>query len=212
MPAALELPPEMLDAGDGPPPPDDFDDFGGGRDDEDEGGDDAPTPGRGWVTLATFWHPAEAHIARLRLEAGGIACVLLDELTAATNVFAIAVGGVKLQVPRAQSAQAARLLGKAAPREAASPTTVLARFGRLGDAKAAACVVEAAGLDADVRPLALRVPRWVDRLAAGLPAGWAARLSPAAELIVPTAAAAPAAAALRPTPFAANLTAAARRL
>ena len=215
MPAVLETPPERLDTGGGGGiglPPDDWDrgDRGGGDDDSDD--EDFSAPGRRWVTLATFWHPAEAHIARLRLESGGVACLLLDELTAATNVFAIAVGGVKLQVPEAQRERARRLLSGTRPAATAASDdgVAVARFARGRDATAAACVVEAAGMVAEVVVLAPAVPRWVARLAAKLPPHLAARVAPAAEVRVPTGDVAAAAATLRTTPFAAGLTSAAR--
>ena len=221
MPAALELPPPTAapDHGGDGLPPDDWDSGGGGGGDDDgddsrdEDADDFFAPGRRWVTLATFWHPAEAHIARLRLEAGGVVCVLLDELTAATNVFAIAVGGVKLQVPQSQSEQAARLLNsvRLGGGDGDGPIA-LARFGRLVDAKAAACVVEAAGLTADVRPLA-EAPWRIAGLAgfvARLPPQVRAWVSPTAEVVVAAEDLAAAAASLRRTPFAARLTYAAR--
>ena len=189
----------QVDGGGDLPPPDDFDndDGGGGGDDESDDGDDFHSARVEWVTLAAFWHPAEAHIARLRLEAAGVACVLLDELTAATNVFAIAVGGVKLQVPRSQSSRAAKLLRDV--RQENEPQVVaVARFGRLIDAKAAACVVEAAGLTAEVAALHVQAPA----LAAYLPPRLVALLWPTAELRVAPADQAAAVAALQGTPYA----------
>src|SRR5690606_31344886 len=116
---------------------------GGGGGGDGEGG----RPGdRRWVTLATFWHPTQAHIARLRLESAGVACVLLGELTTATHVLAIATGGVKLQVPRAQFERAVRLLRRQPELGRPEPRVALADYERIIEAKAAACVVEAAGL------------------------------------------------------------------
>ena len=58
--------------------------------------------------MATFFNPTQAHLARLRLESEGIDCVILDEFMAA-HVFAVAVGGIKVQVPaeRVEEARAA---------------------------------------------------------------------------------------------------------
>ena len=227
MPAVLEPPettgvddadrdPVEHDGGRNLPP----DRGGGGGGGGDDGGDDG-RDGEGffarhrpWVTLATFWHPAEAHIARIRLESAGVVCVLLDEFTAATNVFAIAVGGVKLQVPRAQVGRAAALLRAARldhhlaadldVDEVFDPDELVAvaRFGRLLDAKAAACIVEAARLDAEAAAIDPDAPY----LGLILPAKWAARLWPSAELRVARRDVADAARALRATPYAAGLT------
>lgn len=108
-----------------------------------DGGDGDPSPGdRGrWVTLASFLHPAEAHIARLRLEAAGVACVLLDEMMAATNCLALAIGGVKLQVPAADAERAGILLRRFMP-EMVPP---LASYRTRKLATMAACVAEAVG-------------------------------------------------------------------
>jgi hypothetical protein len=47
----------------------------------------------------TFTHPTELAVLRARLEADGIDCLVLDQLTAQVNPFySNAIGGVKLQV------------------------------------------------------------------------------------------------------------------
>ena len=52
-----------------------------------------------FVTIMTFTHPTELAVLRTRLEADGIECLVLDELTAQVNPFySNAIGGVKLQV------------------------------------------------------------------------------------------------------------------
>lgn len=98
---------EAISPSDGSPPVDDggFDDFDGGEPDDDFNGDGRPIR---WVTIATFFNPTQAHLARLRLESEGIDCVILDEFMAA-HVFAVAVGGIKVQVPaeRVEEARAA---------------------------------------------------------------------------------------------------------
>jgi hypothetical protein len=94
------------DPADLPPgePPDDGDDGGGGSDDDDG------EPVR-WVTVAAFDHPAAAHLARLRVEAEGIDCVLLDENLVATDwLVSNAVGGIKLQVPAPDAARARAMI------------------------------------------------------------------------------------------------------
>src|SRR5688572_16682195 len=60
-----------------------------------DGGDDAR-----WAVAATFSHPLEAHVARIRLESEEIDCFLEDEYMIATDwLYSNAIGGVKLLVP-----------------------------------------------------------------------------------------------------------------
>lgn len=68
--------------------------------DGDDGDDGEPVR---WVTVATFWNPAEAHIARIKLESEEIDCVIVDENLVATQwLWANAIGGIKVQVPEDQ--------------------------------------------------------------------------------------------------------------
>jgi hypothetical protein len=84
------------------PPIDFYDDDGDGDDDGDHSR---------WLTVATFWEPTEAHIARLKLESEEIDCMILDENLVATYWFwANAVGGIKLQVREADFSSACRAL------------------------------------------------------------------------------------------------------
>ncbi|HTL28438.1 MAG TPA: hypothetical protein VL282_04435 [Tepidisphaeraceae bacterium] len=77
---------------------------------DDEGDDDDRDPTR-WVTVATFWQPTHAHIARLKLESEDIDCVIIDENLVATDwLYANAVGGIKLQVHEGDAARARELL------------------------------------------------------------------------------------------------------
>lgn len=81
------------------PPPQDIDH------DEDDGDGDR------WLTVASFWQSAEAHIARLKLESEEIDCVIIDEnLVAMDWFFASAVGGIKLQVREGDFARASGFL------------------------------------------------------------------------------------------------------
>jgi hypothetical protein len=63
----------------------------------------------GWVTIATFVEPTEAHLARTRLEADGIRCVLTNEFLARV-LPSTAVGGVRLLVAPADQRRARDLL------------------------------------------------------------------------------------------------------
>jgi len=92
---------ESLDADPPDLPPEDFD-F--------DGDDESNDPIR-WTTVATFWNPTEAHIARLKLESEEIDCMIVDENIVATQwLWASALGGIKLQVPEEELIRARGLL------------------------------------------------------------------------------------------------------
>ena len=94
-----------------PPPVDPPDDGGGGGGDDDGAGDDGSGDRIDWVTVASFNDAASAHVARLRVEAEGIACFIADEnIGVVAWHYAIATGGIKLQVPREDAARAALAL------------------------------------------------------------------------------------------------------
>ena len=141
--STLPPPPRTARPPDLPGGPGDPHDGGGGdsRDDDRE-------PVR-WVTLACFMHAAEAHIARLRLESAGVACVLLDEHMGGTQCLSLAVGGVKLQVPAGEAERALELLRRLCP-GAVAPEPPLAVAGDRATATMIACVAEAAGSACDV--------------------------------------------------------------
>ncbi len=64
------------------------------------------------VTIATFSYPAQAHVARTKLETEGIlAFVADDNLIAADWLYSNAVGGVKLQVSEQNAERALEILG-----------------------------------------------------------------------------------------------------
>jgi len=115
-------PPQVIDPEDIEPDIPDADDLGPPDDvDEDEFDGDRGPPIR-WVTVATFWQPTQAHIARLKLEAEDIPCVLLDENLVATDwLYANAAGGIKLQVPQDQATRAADLLETTTSKSLARP-------------------------------------------------------------------------------------------
>ena len=65
------------------------------------------------VTIATFDTMLDAHIALGRLQAEGIEAVLADEHLVQTDwLYAIAVGGIKLQVAEADAPYAVEVLGR----------------------------------------------------------------------------------------------------
>ncbi len=60
-----------------------------------------------WETVATFSGPIEAHLARARLEAEGIPCMVMDEYLVRIDwLLSNAIGGVKLVVPSGEAARA----------------------------------------------------------------------------------------------------------
>jgi len=63
------------------------------------------------VTVATFMYPAQAHVARGRLESEGIRAFVADENLITMNwLYANTIGGVKLQVSAADADRARAIL------------------------------------------------------------------------------------------------------
>ena len=51
------------------------------------------------ITVATFSKPEEAHLLRMRLEAGGVAAYILDENMVQMDwAYSNAIGGVRVQI------------------------------------------------------------------------------------------------------------------
>ena len=66
-----------------------------------------------FVTVGSYWHPAEAWIFRNRLADAGIDAVVADESVASMYwLYANAIGGVKVQVPREQVSLAQEVLAR----------------------------------------------------------------------------------------------------
>ena len=65
-----------------------------------------------WVTVGAYSRPGEAEARRLRLEAEGIPTFLDGQRMGVNSMYAGATGGVKLQVPRALTAEARVLLAQ----------------------------------------------------------------------------------------------------
>src|SRR5438045_2235890 len=63
------------------------------------------------VTVATAFNPADAHLTRSRLEAAGFHAAVLNELSALSmDGYALAVGGIRVQVPESEAAEAKEFL------------------------------------------------------------------------------------------------------
>jgi len=64
-----------------------------------------------WITILTFTHPTQAHLAKAKLQSEGIEVLIRDELTAqVNNFFSSAIGGVKLQVQKKDAERAYEIL------------------------------------------------------------------------------------------------------
>ncbi len=64
-----------------------------------------------FITILTFYYAHEVAIVRSRLEAEGIECNIVDELTVQVNpLYSNAIGGVKLQVRENDAKQAIEIL------------------------------------------------------------------------------------------------------
>ena len=64
-----------------------------------------------YITIATYDKTTDAHIAMGRLAVEGIRALLFDDNMVQMDwLYAIAVGGIKLRVPRADEAAARRIL------------------------------------------------------------------------------------------------------
>jgi hypothetical protein len=69
-----------------------------------------------FVTVFRAFNPAEAQLARSRLEVAGFHPFVTNELSALSiEGYAMATGGIRVQVPEAEAAEAAAYL--AAPAE-----------------------------------------------------------------------------------------------
>lgn len=62
-----------------------------------------------WISVETFAHPIAAEAPRIRLEAEGIPTFLDGERVGGHGLYGVAIGGVRLQVPR-HLAQEARIV------------------------------------------------------------------------------------------------------
>ena len=63
------------------------------------------------VTVFTAFNPAEAQLVRSRLEAAGLYVFVADELAAlSVDGYALAVGGIRVQVPAVEAEAALELV------------------------------------------------------------------------------------------------------
>jgi Putative prokaryotic signal transducing protein len=64
-----------------------------------------------FATIFKGFNPAEAQLVRARLEAAGFHATVAHELSALSmDGYALAAGGIRVQVPEAEAAEAAEFL------------------------------------------------------------------------------------------------------
>jgi hypothetical protein len=67
-------------------------------------------------TIYRAFNPAEAHLVRSRLEAAGFHAFVTNELSALSmEGYALAAGGILVQVPEAEAAEAQEFLAHSTP-------------------------------------------------------------------------------------------------
>lgn len=84
------------------------------------------------LTVASFSTPEEAHLLRMRLEAGGVPAFVADEHIVQTQwLFSNAVGGVRVQIDEEDADAARAILEEPAPPELPGDRPVCPRCGSL---------------------------------------------------------------------------------
>ncbi len=72
------------------------------------------------ITVSSAFNPAEAQLTRSRLEAAGFHAVVTSELSALSlDGYAMAAGGILVQVPEDEAADAREFLQSSRPEEEA---------------------------------------------------------------------------------------------
>jgi len=70
------------------------------------------------TTVSSAFNPAEAQLTRSRLEAAGFHAIVTHELSALSlDGYALAAGGILVQVPEAEAAEAREFLASENPDE-----------------------------------------------------------------------------------------------
>ena len=74
------------------------------------------------VTVFTAFNPAEAQLVRSRLEAAQFHAVVTHELSALSmDGYALAAGGIQVQVPESEAAEAREFLTAETPSDESQP-------------------------------------------------------------------------------------------
>jgi hypothetical protein len=70
------------------------------------------------ITIQTAFNPADAQLVRSRLEAAGFHPVVTNELSALSlDGYSLAAGGILVQVPESEAAEAKDFLASSTPAE-----------------------------------------------------------------------------------------------
>jgi hypothetical protein len=70
------------------------------------------------VTIATLFNPADAQLVRSRLEVAGFHAAVLHELSSLSmDGYALSAGGIRVQVPEEEAAEAREFLEHSIPVE-----------------------------------------------------------------------------------------------
>lgn len=70
------------------------------------------------ITIATLFNPADAQLVRSRLEVAGFHPEVLHELSSLSmDGYALSAGGIRVQVPEAEAAEAREFLEHSTPVE-----------------------------------------------------------------------------------------------
>ena len=76
------------------------------------------------VTVSRAFNPADAHVVRSRLDAAGFHAVVTNELSSLSlDGYAMAAGGILVQVPESEAAEAKQFLEQAQPIDESSSGT-----------------------------------------------------------------------------------------
>jgi hypothetical protein len=77
------------------------------------------------VTISRALNPADAQLTRCRLEAAGFHVVVTDELSALSlDGYAMAAGGIRVQVPESEATEAMAFLAQSTATEASDPSSL----------------------------------------------------------------------------------------
>lgn len=84
------------------------------------------------ITIAQFSKPEEAHLLRMRLEAGGVPAFVLDENIVQMDwLYSNAIGGVRLQIAEEDAERAQEILGEEPPEALPSDRPVCPACGSI---------------------------------------------------------------------------------
>lgn len=76
------------------------------------------------VTISRLLNPADAQLTRSRLEAAGFHAVVTGELSALSlDGYSLAAGGIRVQVPESEAAEASEFLASSTSIEPSDPSS-----------------------------------------------------------------------------------------